>query len=303
MSVANQKYGASGIWWRVAATAGLLSLCVLTTVRHASGAFEAAGIPVASLTAQNGMITGTTRMMGDHFLLYNGTRLESMAQSMEVNFERGGSMVLCPRSQLQILTARGSDGIMLAFQTGGSQQPFPLRMGDEVLTPDWRVELGDAHQGDMGVVQIVTNRHGDLCLQGNAQTGAYFRVTPLFADGSFRVASGQSQRFSNGKTESSTEACGCDAAFAPPGNAASANVSASTAPLRQETALGVPAASIASIAAQPAGPAQVIGGSESSTTQTPAADANALSSKRKKREHPHDVVSYVGSFVHRLFGR
>ncbi|MEY2609010.1 MAG: hypothetical protein QOH31_6907, partial [Verrucomicrobiota bacterium] len=39
----------SQIWWRVAATAVLLLLCVLSTVRRASGAFEAEGIPIANL--------------------------------------------------------------------------------------------------------------------------------------------------------------------------------------------------------------------------------------------------------------
>ena len=161
-----RRMGTTGVAWRLGATAGLVGLCVLSTVRGASGAFDAVSLPVANLTGQNGIISGTTRMMGNRFLLYNGTRLESMAQSMEVNFERGGSMVMCPRSQLQILTANQSAGMMLAFQSGGAQLPFPLRMGDEVITPDWRIELtSDARKGDMGIVQVVTNRHGDLCLR------------------------------------------------------------------------------------------------------------------------------------------
>lgn len=300
MSDADKKLGAAGLSVRIGATAGLLSLCVLSTVRHASGAFEAASIPVATLTGQNGIITGTSRMMGDRFLLYNGTRLESMADSMEVSFERGGSMVLCPRSQLQILTSKGSTGMMLAFQSGGAQQPFPLRMGDEVITPDWRVELtSDARKGEMGLVQIVTNRHGDLCLQGNSQTGAYFRVTPLIGDGSFRVTGGSGQRFSDGKMESSTDSCGCDAEFtahplaATPGvMAGSAAVGTATAPrMVAETQMPAPLGS----------PVE-----QDASSFSPASAASAQPSPvaaKKKREHSHDVAGYVGSFVHMLFGR
>lgn len=294
MSEPDKKLGAAGLSVRIGATAGLLSLCVLSTVRHASGAFEAASIPVATLTGQNGMITGTTRMMGERFLLYNGTRLESMADSMEVSFERGGSMVLCPRSQLQILTSKGSTGMMLAFQSGGAQQPFPLRMGDEVITPDWRVELAsDARQGEMGLVQIVTNRHGDLCLQGNSQTGAYFHVTPLIGDGSFRVTGSSGQRFSDGKMESSTDSCGCDAEFTAHPPAALTGVEPTGAVPQMVAEAQTPAP----LGSQPEQNAPI-------STLAPTADAQpSLVATKKKRQHPQDVAGYVGSFVHMLFGR
>ena len=66
---ADRRYGPTGVAWRVAATAGLLSLCVLSTVRGASGAFEEESIPVANLTEQNGIISGTVRVTGNRFLL------------------------------------------------------------------------------------------------------------------------------------------------------------------------------------------------------------------------------------------
>jgi hypothetical protein len=302
-----RKMGTTGVAWRIGATAGLVGLCVLTTVRGASGAFDAVSLPVATLTGQNGIISGTTRMMGNRFLLYNGTRLESMAQTMEVNFERGGSMTMCPRSQLQILTANQNAGMMLAFQSGGAQMPFPLRMGDEVITPDWRVELtSDARKGDMGIVQVVTNRHGDLCLQGNSQVGAYFRVTQLIGDESFRVAGGQSERFVDGKMETSSDGCGCNAEFVPkkdgdPSDVAPAVDSAPASPSTANPILvaDVAAPALVSASSRPVGLAE---GSQMSRAQTPAASTVAASLKPKK-QRPQDVAGYVSSFVHRLFGR
>jgi hypothetical protein len=324
---ASRRMGSAGLAWRIGATAVLLSLCVLSSVRGASGAFEAASLPVATLTGQNGIISGTTRVMGNHFLLYNGTRLESMTQSMEVNFERGGSMVMCPRSQLQILTANENAGMMLAFQSGGSQQPFPLRMGDEVITPDWRVELtSDARKGDMGVVQVDTNSHGDLCLQGNSQMGAYFRVTQLIGDGSFRVAGGQSERFVDGKMETSSDGCGCNAQFEaktdmppaidtaapaldtkPPAitspTPSSVRRPISTTAVREKfVAAAAPApAALVPVALAPAATVRRFTGS--TEVAAPPVPFRAAAAKPKEPRHPQDVVGYVSSFVHRVFGR
>jgi hypothetical protein len=296
----------------VAATAGLLSLCVLSTVRGASGAFEEESIPVANLTEQNGIISGTVRVAGNRFLLYNGTRLESMAQSMEVKFERGGSMVLCPRSQLQILTANASAGMMLAFQAGGAQQAFPLKMGDQVITPDWRVELTNASRtGDVGLVQVVTNRHGDLCLQGNSQSGSYFHVTPLIGDGSFQVAGGgQSERFFDGKMETSTEGCGCNAEFEAAANTSPMSRPASSAVDRYAAPITAPAAAEREATVAAASPAAAV--SPSSTENSTEAAAvqpqepakpSAPVNKAKARQHPQDVAGYLHSFVHMIFGR
>jgi hypothetical protein len=308
----DQKRQGTGIRWRIAATCGLLFLCVVSTVRFASGAFEAESVPVADISAQNGIVTGTLRMMGNRFLLYNGTRLESMAESMEVNFERGGSMVLCPRSQLQILGANGNAGMMLAFASGGAQQPFPIQMGDEVLTPDWRVELtSDARTGDMGVVQIVTNRHGNLCLQGNSLPGAYFRVSQLTGDASFHVEGNHSERFSDGKMESSNEACGCDDATlvakadpASPIPAISEQPADSSAQTNMPSTFALNSAAVAALSGRSAETPAAKNSAEQAVAHQPeASGSDSRSIKSQPRSHPEDVAGYVRSFVHLIFGR
>jgi len=308
MGVADRKFGSTGMWWRIGATVGLLALCVLATVRRASGSFEPESVPVADLISQNGIVTGTMRLMGDRFLLYNGTRLESMAQSMEVDFERGGSMVMCPRSQLQILTANGNAGIMLAFQTGGAQQPFPMKMGDEILTPDWRVELtSDSSQRSGGAVQIVTNQHGDLCLQGSSPAGTYFRVSQLIGDGSFRVLGGLSERFADGKMQTSDEGCGCDAQFAvrsTPAPINSSPASPSSAPVQQTAALAAPAPAMNEAPVAAASPAASAAGSTETATAQPQEPAESAAAPiKRKRQRPEDVAGYVRSFFHMVFGR
>jgi hypothetical protein len=194
--------------------------------------------------------------------------------------------------------------MMLAFQAGGAQQPFPLKMGDQVITPDWRVELtSDSRQGDMGLVQVVTNRHGDLCLQGSSQQGSYFRVTQLIGDASFRVAGGQSERFSDGKMETSSEGCGCNAEFATKSELAKINGPAATADPRPPAIPSSSSADARETLAANAGPAPVVAPQLSPAATAAAPSGNDAATAKPPRKHPQDVAGYVSSFVHKIFGR
>ncbi|GGG93492.1 hypothetical protein [Silvibacterium dinghuense] len=299
-----RSYG--GLAWRLGISGVLLGAVLLTTFRPASGAFEAEGIPVANLTGPDGMISGTVRVSGNRFLLYNGARVESMTESMEVKLERGGSMRLCPRSQLQILTADANAGMMLAFQAGGTEEAFPLKMGDQVITPDWRVELTSATRtGDVGLLQVAMNRHGDLCLQGNSQPGSYFRVTSLIGGDAFQYSGDdRSARFSEGKMETSTEGCGCDAELTTAANHSPVSDSVASPVERYAASLVSHASEAKGEVASAGAPASNMPPSAAENT-TAVAESQEPTAKHKKRaeQHPQDLVGYVRSFVHHIFGR
>lgn len=201
---------------------------------------------------------------------------------------------------------------MLAFQVGGAQEAFPLKTGDQVVTPDWRVELTNASRtGDVGLLQVVTDRHGDLCLQGNSQPGSYFRVTPLIGDGSFQVAGGgQSERFFDGKMETSKEGCGCNAEFEAAANTSPMSQPASSAVERYATSIPAPAAERREVTAGASSPAAAVSPSSAeNSTETAAVkpqeatQPSAQVPKVKARQHPQDVAGYLHSFVHMIFGR
>jgi hypothetical protein len=297
MNEAVEQQNARPAWaslrWRIAGAAGLFLLGVVTTIRVASASFDGSGAPVADAGAQDEILSGTVRMMGDRVALYNGTSLESISKRVSVNFARGGSLVLCPHTQMQILKATQNARMLLAFQAGGSAEPFPLRTGDEIITPDWRIDFGsEERQGDIGTLQVSTTRRGDLCLDSNSQSGAYFRISQMAGDSSFQVVGQTTARFSNGKMVSATGGCAC-----------------AVTPEPEESTGSLVASSVL--------PAVLAAESDASvrtnlTSTTPASavaahPATGNSAKARKtatgRQRPQDVAGYVRSFVHLIFGR
>jgi hypothetical protein len=285
--------------WRIAAAAGLFLLGVVATIRVASASFDGSGAPVADAGAQDEILSGTVRMMGDRVALYSGTSLESISKRVSVNFARGGSLVLCPHTQMQILKATQNARMLLAFQAGGSAEPFPLRTGDEIITPDWRIDFGsEERQGDIGTLQVSTTRRGDLCLDSNSQSGAYFRVSQMAGDASFQVVGQTTARFSDGKMMNASGGCACNVAPEPEESASLAASSAFPASLASAVASPRTDVASAALAASPTAnvesrPAPAMAAGNGAKARRPVAD----------RQRPQDVAGYVRSFVHLIFGR
>jgi len=285
--------GRGALRLRIAASAGMVALVGLSAARLASASFDEANIPIGNVASLDGIISGTVRLTGDRLVFYSGDRFQSNKSNLAVNFANGGSLILCPHSQVQILSANGNAGIMLAFQDGGSEQPFLVRPTDVVMTPDWRVELqGDVHDRDTATLQVSTGRQGDLCLSGNVRTGAYFKVSELLGDSVFNVTGQSSIRISPGHIENSPGGCAC----ANPGSA-------------PDIALPSPPPALSSstpIAAAPAPPPVALAVAPQPAAATPAPAAQTVEeapAARPKRQRPQDVAGYVRSFIHLLFGR
>jgi hypothetical protein len=278
-SPVSPRPGRGGLRLRIAATAGVVALAGLSSARHASASFDERSIPIGDVASADGIVAGTVRLSGDRLVFYSGDRFRSNESSLAVNFASGGSLVLCPHSQVQILAASQNSGVMLAFAEGGSEQAFPVHPNDVVITPDWRIEMtGDIHPGDLGELQISTTRHGDLCLSGAVQTGEYFRISQLIGDASFNFPAEGSVRIANGTMETYPAGCSCDNTWSatearPPQPPTTSPVSPSPLPN------AVP--------------------SVSPVTQHPEASV----SETKKKQRPQDVAGYLRSFIHVVFGR
>ncbi len=276
---------------KIGGAALIFALATLSAARLASASFgdagegsgDGTGALLGSVATPDGIVTGTVRITGGHFAFYSGDRFESTTGNLAVNFNAGGSLILCPHSQVQILADNRNSAIMVAFQQGGSQQPFPVHTHDVVMTPDWQIEMsGDVHDGDTGVLQLSTNRHGALCVSGNVQSGAFFHVSELAGDKSFDVPGQSNARFSDGKMEDAAGGCACDAGSPGAGSDRPANTF-------QQAAV-IPNGS-------------VFQGAGNASAAPNGVDAANVAPERKVRTHPQDVVGYVGSFIHMMFGR
>lgn len=285
--VDDKRSAVGGLRVRIAATAAMVALAGLSATRHASASFDETSAPIGDVTSHDSIVSGTVGLTGNRLVFYSGDRFRSNNSDLAVNFASGGSLILCPHSQVQILSANRSAGVMLAFQEGGSEQPFSVRPADVIMTPDWRVELqGEVHEGDTGTLQVSTSRNGVLCLSGSAGNGAYFRVSQLLGDSVFNVTGQSSIRISDGHIENSPGGCACTAS--PAGAASPA---------------ATPIAPPAAIAAVPAPPVKPPTPAPAAPPAMPAVTAANLPPARQKNRRPQDVAGYMRSFIHLIFGR
>ena len=282
VSADTKRSTGGGLRLRIAATGAVVALAGLSASRLASASFDDISAPIGDVTSHDSIVSGTVGLTGNRLVVYSGDRFRSNSSDLAVNFASGGSLILCPHSQVQILVASRDAGVMLAFQEGGSEQPFSVRPSDVVMTPDWRVELqGDVHEGDTGTLQVSTNRSGVLCLSGDVRNGAYFRVSQLLGDSVYNVTGQSSIRISAGHIENSPGGCACTAS--PDG----------AAPMF--------APSVAAINAVPASPVRSSTSGPATAPQSAASAANLPAPQ--KSERPRDLAGYVRSFIHLMFGR
>ena len=191
----------------------MVALAGLSAVRHASASFDEPSTPIGDVASSDGIVSGTVRLTGNRLVFFSGDRFRSNQSNLAVNFASGGSLVLCPHSQVQVLAVGQNTGVMLAFAEGGSEEPFPVHPNDVVMTPDWRIQMiGDVHPGDLGELQLSTTRRGDLCLSGAVQSGAYFHISQLIGDAAFNFPAQGSVRIANGSMESYPAGCSCESA-------------------------------------------------------------------------------------------
>jgi hypothetical protein len=260
-------------------------LCVMFAATFASGAWNEASTPVGDVIAQDAFINGVVRMHGSDFTLYSGARIQSLSKGLDVNLERGGTVALCRRSELQVLSSHGHPGVMLAFQTGGAESPFMMRSNDVVMTPDWRIELKDAQDDGTPASLILTmNEKDDVCFQGHAPQSSYFHVSQMAGDAVFNLYGISTARFADGEMQQTTAPCSC---LVNPQDASSLVASASQASAGSAIPVGA--------LQQP----------EAAAPITHAADIAPLPSATtsRHRQRPQDVAGYVGAAIHFLFGR
>ena len=102
----------------------MVALAGLSAARHASASFDEPSIPIGDVASLDGIVSGTVRLTGDRLVFFSGDRFQSNKGNLAVNFASGGSLVLCPHSQIQVLASGHNTGVMLAFAEGGSGSPF-----------------------------------------------------------------------------------------------------------------------------------------------------------------------------------
>jgi hypothetical protein len=287
-----RRLSLGGLRVRIAATAIALALAALSAALRASASFDEDAVPIGDVVSLDGIVSGTVHLTGGRLVIFSGDRFQSNKSSLAVNFSAGGSLILCPHSQLQILAASPHAGVMFAFQEGGSEQPFALHASDVVMTPDWRIQMaGNVPSDEFGTLQLSTSRRGELCLSASAKSGQFFRVSELAGDSVFDVTGQSSIRIADERIDNAPGGCSCTEKE---GISAPAFQPSATLPLSKSSTAppsGSPTASMPPATTGPAAP------------QAQAAPEAAPAAPRNRKQRPQDVAGYVRSFLHLLFGR
>lgn len=286
--------------WRRAFCAAVCgaAVCAFFAAKRASGAWSDAYIPIGDVMslnsareAQDALISGLVRLHGADFTLYSGAKIQSLNKVLDVNLERGGKVSLCPRSELQVLSSHEKQGVLLAFQAGGAQSPFPVSAHDVVMTPDWRIELkGAADDAGPSSVLLTMSNKGEVCFEGKTVQASYFRVSEMAGYAVFNLQGDSMARFANGTMQRSTTACSCQA------GSGDTQISA---PLVAANRAAGPSQG----PTDPASSSAIAGMQHAETASTYQQAEPVLQHSAKHRQRPQDVVGYVGAFVHFLFGR
>src|ERR1019366_8397389 len=118
---------------------------------------------VGELFASDASVKGAVVLANSGTKVMSGSSIAAGAQSATLKLERGGSMMICPGTNLAITTSQNGRQLMFSMDTGDIEMDYPIgAASDNLLTPDFRLLLPGPGRLHMGVR---VNPRGDACVQ------------------------------------------------------------------------------------------------------------------------------------------
>src|SRR5271165_6813290 len=187
-----------------------LTRLVLTAAIAAGTA--AAQQNVGELFASDASVKGSVVLANSGTQVMSGSSIAAGAQSATLKLERGGSMMICPGTNLAITTSQNGRQLMFSMDTGTVEMDYPIgAAADNLLTPDFRLLLpgpGRLH------IAVRVNPKGDTCVQSLASNTSAVVVSEGMGDASYQVKPNEAVIFNGGRISGAMptrESCGCPA--------------------------------------------------------------------------------------------
>src|ERR1017187_3010004 len=176
---------------------------------------------VGELFASDASVKGAVVLANSGTKVMSGSSIAAGAQSATLKLERGGSMMICPGTNLAITTSQNGRQLMFSMDTGDIEMDYPIgAASDNLLTPDFRLLLpgpGRLH------IAVRVNPKGDTCVQSLPNNSAAIVISEGMGDASYQVKPNEAVVFNGGRISGAVptrESCGCPAP--PPTQAAKA---------------------------------------------------------------------------------
>lgn len=179
-------------------------------------AFFAAPAPaqqrVGELFASDASVKGSIVLANSGTEVMSGSSIAAGAQAATLKLERGGTMMICPGTNLAVTTSQNGRQLMFSMDTGNLEMDYPIgAASDNLLTPDFRLLLPGP--GRLHIAVRVSSK-GDTCVQSLPSNSSAIVISEGMGDASYQVKPNEAVIFNGGHISGATptrESCGCPA--------------------------------------------------------------------------------------------
>jgi len=165
---------------------------------------------VGELYATDASVKGSVILAGSGTSVLSGSSIEAGAQTATLKLERGGNLLVCPRTGLSVTASQSGRELMFSLNSGNLEMNYPLgASADTVLTPDLRLLMPGP--GSVHVALHVTPQ-GDTCVQSLPGNAAAIVVSETMGDATYQVKPDEAVFFKGGhlgEAVRSKQNCGC----------------------------------------------------------------------------------------------
>jgi hypothetical protein len=165
---------------------------------------------VGELFASDASVKGSVVLANSGTKVMSGSSIAAGEQMATLQLERGGSMLICPKTSLAVTTSQNGRQLMLSMNTGNVEMDYPIgSASDNLLTPDFRLLLpgpGRLH------LAVRVSANGDTCVQSLAANSSAVIVSEGMGDESYQVKPNEAVNFKAGHISGAMpthESCGC----------------------------------------------------------------------------------------------
>jgi hypothetical protein len=165
---------------------------------------------VGELFAADASVKGSVVLANSGTKVMSGSSIAAGEQMARLQLERGGSMLICPKSSLAVTTSQNGRQLMFSMNAGNVEMDYPIgAASDNLLTPDFRLLLpgpGRLH------LAVRVSANGDTCVQSLASNSSAVVVSEGMGDESYQVKPNEVVIFKAGHISGAMpthENCGC----------------------------------------------------------------------------------------------